>query len=68
MTSSSEMEEETDDEGASKKNCVGEADKTMTALEAMPICLNWGHIFSLPNETRQHMVVTLQHPKIYAKG
>ena len=33
----------------------------------MPICLNWGQIFSLPNETRQHMVIALQHPEVYAK-
>jgi len=39
----------------------------MTSPEAMPIRWNWGHIFSLPNETRQHMVLALQHPEIYAK-
>ena len=57
MISCSELEEETYEEGASKENCSGETDKIVTAIEAMPICLNWGHIFSLPNETRQHMVI-----------
>ena len=66
MTSCSEVEEKTDKEGASKENCSGETNKTVPALKAMPICLNWGHIFSLPNETHQHMIVALQHQKIYA--
>ena len=38
----------------------------MATLEAMPICLNWGHIFSLPNKTPQHMVIALQHLEIHA--
>jgi len=42
-------------------------DKTVAAQEAMPIPLDWGHIFSLPNETRQYMVITLQQPKICAE-
>ena len=29
----------------------------------MHIRLNWRHIFSLPNKTDQHMVVSLQHPE-----
>jgi len=33
----------------------------------MPVCLNWGQIFSLPKKTHQHIVIALQHPKIYAK-
>ena len=52
ITSSSKLEEETDVEGASKENCSAEMDKTVAALAAMPIHLNLGHIFSLPNETR----------------
>jgi len=67
MTSCYELEEEIDEEGDSKENCSGEKDKIVAALEAMPICLNWGHIFSLPNETYQHMVIALQHPEIYAE-
>jgi len=63
MTSCSELEEEIDEEGASKENCLGETDKLVVAQEAMPICLNWGKIFSLLNETRQHMVIVLQHCK-----
>jgi len=67
MTSCLELEEETYEEGVSKENCSEETDKTVATLEAIPVCLNWGQIFSLPNETRQHMVATLQHPKIYAE-
>jgi len=67
MTSCSELEEETDEEGVSKENCSGETDKIVVALEAMPICLNWRQIFSLPNETRQHMVIAFQHPEIYGE-
>jgi len=52
MTSCSELEEETDEEGFNKENYLGETDKTVAALEAMPICLNWGQIFSLPSEMR----------------
>jgi len=57
MTSCSELGEETYEEGANKENCSGEMDKTVAAVEAMPICLNWGQIFSFPNETGQHMVI-----------
>jgi len=67
MTSCSELEEETDEEGISKKNCSREMNKTVAALKALPICLNWGQIFSFPNETRQHMVIALQHSEIYAE-
>jgi len=42
-------------------------DKTGAELEAMLICLNWGHIISLPSETRQHMAIALQHPEVYAE-
>jgi len=55
-----------DEEGANKEDYLVEMDKTVAALEAMPIQLNWGHIFSLPNKTCQHMVVALQHPEIFA--
>jgi len=67
MTSCSKLEEETDEEGVSKENCSGETDKTVAALEAMLICLNWGQIFSLPNETCQHMVIALKHLEVYAE-
>jgi len=40
MTSCSKVEEEMDEEGGSKKNYLGETDKTMVALGAMPIHLN----------------------------
>jgi len=58
MTSCCEVEEDTDQEGGNKENCSGETDKTVVALEVMA---NWGHIFSLPDETRQHMVVALHN-------
>ena len=67
MTWCFEFEEETNDEGVSKENFSGKADKIVDALNAMPICLNCEQIFSLPNETCQHMVIALQHPEIYAE-
>jgi len=67
MTLCSDLEEETDEEGVSKENCSGETDKTMAALEAMPMCLNWRQIFSLSNEMCQHMVIALQQLEIYAE-
>ena len=42
MTSCSELEKETYEKHVSNENCSGEIDKTMAALKAMPICLNWG--------------------------
>jgi len=42
MTSCSELEEEIDEEGASKENCFGETNKIVVALEAMPVRLNCG--------------------------
>jgi len=67
MTSCSEVEEETDEEGDSKENCSGETEKTVATLEAMPIRLNWRKIFSLPNKKHEYMVVVLQHPEFYAE-
>jgi len=66
VSSCSEVEEETYKDGGSKENCSAETDQTVAALKAMPICLNWGNMFSLPNMAHQHMVVALQHQKIYA--
>ena len=54
-----EVKEDIDEEGGNKKNCSGETDKTLAALDVIPMRMNWGHIFSLPNEMRQHMVAAL---------
>jgi len=67
LTSCSELEEETGEEGVSKENCSGVTDKTVATLKDMPICLSWGQTFSFPNEMRQQMVMSLQHPEIYAE-
>jgi len=61
MTSCFEVEEESNER---QENSIGEIDKTLAALEAIPVCLNWGQIFSLPNETCQHMLTALRHPKL----
>ena len=55
-----------DEKGGNKENCSGEMDKIGATLKAMPIHLNWGHIFRFPNETRQHMAVALQQLEVYA--
>jgi len=65
MTSCSKVEEETNKEDDRQENSLREIEKTLSALEAIPIHLNWGQIFSFSNQTRQHMVATLQHPEIY---
>ena len=59
VPSCSELEDETNEEGISKGNCSEQMNKAVAALKAMLICLNWGEIFSLPNETHQHMVIAL---------
>ena len=41
-------------------------DKTLAALEAIPMHLNLGQVFSLPNEPRQHIATTLKHPNLFA--
>jgi len=66
MTSCSEVEEYTKEEDGRQENSSPEKDKTLVALEATSVLLNWGQIFSLPNETRQHMVATLKHPELFA--
>jgi len=63
MTSCSEVKEEADEEDGRQENSSVEMDRTMDALKALPICLNWGKIFSLPDETHQHMVIALKHQK-----
>ena len=67
MTSCSELEEETEEEGVSKENCSEETDKIVASLEAVPVCLKWGQIFSFPNKTCQHMVIALKHAEIYVE-
>ena len=62
MSSCSKVEEETNEE----ENSPREMGKTWVALEAKLICLNCDQIFSLPNETQQHMVITLKHLELYA--
>jgi len=42
MALCSEVEEETDEENGRQKNSSGETDKTVAALEAMPMRLNCG--------------------------
>ena len=61
MTSCFEVEEVSDER---HENSLCEINKTLAALEAIPVCLNWGQIFSLPNETCQHMLTALRHPKL----
>ena len=39
--------------------------KTLAALEATPVRLNWGQIFSLPDEARHHMAAALEHPELF---
>ena len=41
MTSCSEVEEEAGEEDGRRENSLGETDKTMAALETMPMHLNW---------------------------
>jgi len=52
MTSCFEVEEGPDEEDGWQENSSGETNKTMAALESMPMLLNWGQIFSMPDETR----------------
>jgi len=63
MTLCFEVKEESDKR---QESSLGEINKTLAILEAIPICLNWGQIFSLPNEARQHMVTPLKHPELFS--
>jgi len=63
MTSCFEVEEESDER---HENSLCEIDKTLAALEAILVRLNWGKIYSLPNEMHQHMVIALKHPVFFS--
>ena len=65
MTSCFEVEEESNEENGKHENSLGELNKTLAALEAIPVGLNWEQICSLPDKTRQHMVTALTHPKLF---
>ena len=54
MTSCSKVEEEIEVEDDRQKNSLRETDKILTALEAMPMHLNWGKIFSLLDKHTNH--------------
>jgi len=60
MTSCFEVEEESNQR---HEKFLGEINKTLAALEVIPVRLNWGQIFSLANKTGQHMVIALKHPE-----
>jgi len=47
MTSCSKEEEEIGEEDGTEENSSGEMDEIVAALEAMPMHLIWGQIFSL---------------------
>jgi len=66
MASCFEVEEEADEEDGRQENSPTELCKTLAALEAMPIHLNWGQILSLPDDMRQRMVIALKHPGLFA--
>jgi len=66
MTSCYELEEEKDEGSDGQEESLRVADKTLTALDALPARMGWGQIFCLSNQMRQHVVATLQHPKLYA--
>jgi len=59
-----EDEQEGDEERLEKPS--ESEDKTLTLLEALPTCMNWRQIFNLLEEVCRHVVVALQHPKLYA--
>jgi len=63
MTSCFEVKEESDKR---QENSLREIDKTLATLEAIPVRLNWGQIFSPPNEMHQHMVTALKHPELFS--
>jgi len=65
VTSCYKVEEETNEEDNRQKNCPREANKTLAGLQTIPMLLNWGQIFSLLDKVRHHMVVVLQHPKLF---
>ena len=66
MTSCSKVEEEIGEEDGKQENSSGDTDEIVATLEAMPMPLNWGKIFSLPNETSQHMIIALKHLEFFA--
>jgi len=63
MTSGFELKEESDER---QENSLGEIDKTLAALEVVPVHLIWGQIFKLRNTTDQHMVKSLKHLELIA--
>ena len=65
MTSCSEVKELSEEDGR-RENSSKEINKTMAALEAMPICLNWGRIFSMFNEMLHHVATALKHLELFA--
>ena len=65
MTSYSEVEEEVDEEDDRQENSLGEIYETLAALEAIPMRITCGQIFSLRDEAHQHMATTLKHPELF---
>jgi len=66
MTSWYEMEDEENRDKEKQEKSLENINKTLTVLEALPTCMDWRQIFNLPGEICQHLVVALQHPKLYA--
>jgi len=57
MTSCFEAEEELDKEDGRQENSLGKIDKTLVALDAIPVHLNWG----------KSLVYTMRHVSIWSQ-
>ena len=66
MTSCYETEGEENGDEHEQKKSTKDDDKTLTAFETLPACMDLRQIFNLPEEVHQHVVVALHHPELYA--
>jgi len=60
MASCSEVEEEIGEANGRQENFLAKIDNILAALEAIPVRLNWGQIFSLPDEMRKDMAAAMK--------
>jgi len=65
MTSCYELEDKEDEKEEKLVEPPKDDDKTPAISETLPICRDWGQIFNLPKEARQHVIAALQHPKLH---
>jgi len=66
MTCCYEKEDKEEGDEDKLEKCLENEVRALPIPEALLVCIDWRQILNLPEEVCQHIVVALQHQKLYA--